>query len=339
MNDAVEQTPSAAGLDRFTAELGDALEAHARGLPARSPAARGMRRPRRLAVAVTAAIAAAGVLTISLGEDRVGSPPVASAAAVMRASADALPSDPSGLLPTGAYWHVIVDVSMRHGGARADDFQYTTTQRWETWQARDGSGRERLTPTARLDFPTPADRSSWIAAGSPDLAESSSDRRVRRTDRPFAFGSDSLTYDQLESLPTEPSALASVLGDMVARQRDEIPTTFDAGQARAYLLFTLIRDSFQAPTSPALRAALYDLAATTPGLELAGTTTDNAGRTGTAVAVVLGDARFVLIVDPSTGALLETQRIVLRDSDQFPGMTPGLISRATFLRSDVVGSL
>jgi hypothetical protein len=51
---------------------------------------------------------------------------------------------------------------------------------------------------------------------------------------------------------------------------------------------------------------------------------------------MLGDARFVLIVDPDTGTLLETQRILLRASDQFPGMMPGLISRATFFQSDVV---
>jgi hypothetical protein len=72
-----------------------------------------------------------------------------------------------------------------------------------------------------------------------------------------------------------------------------------------------------------------------PGLQLAGTARDHAGCTGTAVAVVLGDARFELVVDPHTGALLETRRILLRHSNQFPGMTPGLISRATFLQSDV----
>jgi hypothetical protein len=78
--------------------------------------------------------------------------------------------------------------------------------------------------------------------------------------------------------------------------------------------------------------------ATAPGLQLAGEMTDSAGRTGTAVAVVLGDARFVLILDPATGTLLETRRVLLRAGTQFPGMTPGLISRATFLKSDVVSS-
>jgi hypothetical protein len=338
MKDVVEQTPAVTGLDRFTAALADELEAHARTFPVHTPVKRGRRSrwPRRVAIAAATGAAAAGVLAGGLGMDRAGAPAEASAASVMRASAAALPSDSSGLLPPGAHWHTRVDVTMRHGGASRDDFQYTTSERWETWQSRDGSGRERITPSAPVDFPTPADRSSWLAAGSPDLAESPSDRRLRPADRPFAFGADSLTYAQLERLPTDPSALASTLTGMVERQRGEIPATFDAGQARAYLLFTLIRDSFEAPTSPALRAALYTLTSTTPGLQLSGAVTDHAGRTGTAVTVVLGDARFVLIVDPRTGALLETQRILLRAGRQFPGMTPGLISRATFLESDVV---
>ncbi len=342
MNDVIEQTPNPAGLDRFTAELGDALQAHAQALPQRTPARRGRRSsrwPRRLAIAATAGAAAAGVLAVGLGSERTGSPAVASAAAVMRASADALPSDSSGLLPVGAYWHTIVDVTMRHNDPSPEDFQYTTTERWETWQSRDGSGRERMTPSAPVEFPTSADRSAWGAAGSPSLADSPADARLHRTDRPFTFGSDTLTYTELERLPTEPHALASALTRMVERQRSEIPAAFDTDQARAYVLFTLIRDSFETPTSPALRGALYDLMATAPGLQLAGKMTDNAGRTGTAVAVVLGDARFVLILDPATGTLLETQRVLLRTSTQFPGMTPGLISRATFLRSDVVSNL
>ncbi len=337
MNDVVEPTPAVTGLDRFTAALGDELESHARTLPVMR-GRRASRRPRRIAIAA-ATVAVAGVLAVGLGANRAGSPAEASAASVLRVSADALSGGSSAPLPVGAYWHTRVDVTMRHGGASPDDFRYTTTERWETWQSRDGSGRERIAPGAAVDFRTRADRGAWIAAGSPDLAEPPSDRRLRHTGRPFAFGADRLSYHQLERLPTDPSALERTLTGMVERRRGEIPATFDAGQARAYLLFTLVRDSFEAPTSPALRAALYKLTATAPGLELGGAVTDAAGRTGTAVSVVLGDARFVLVVDPHSGTLLETQRILLRAGHQFPGMAPGLISRATFLESDVVSSV
>jgi hypothetical protein len=338
MSDLIDQTPSVIGLDRFTAELGDQLEDHARALPvsgSAGPIPRARRWPRRLAIAATAgATVAVVVLAVGIGTERSGSPAVASAASVMRQSAAALARDSGRLLPTDAYWHSVVDVTMRHIEDEAAGFQYTSAQRWETWQARDGSGRERLT-NGRVKFVTPADRTAWRAADSPELADPPSDRRLAATDRPFAFGSDVVGYKELESLPVEPEALARLLSQMVERQRGEIPGTFDSSEARAYLLLGLIRDGFRAPTSPALRAALYDLAASVPDLELAGATRDHAGRTGTAVAAVLGDARFELIVDPRTGALLETRRILLRRSHQFPGMTPGLISRATFLQSNI----
>ena len=109
-----------------------------------------------------------------------------------------------------------------------------------------------------------------VGAGSPDLAEPGSDRRLRPTARPFRFGSDTLSYRELEALPIDSHALAETLTRMAERQRGAIPSTFDEGEARAYLLFTLLRDSFEAPTSPQLRAALYDLMATAPGLELDG---------------------------------------------------------------------
>ena len=328
MTDVIDRTPGAPGLDRFTAELGDALELHARSLPAPGRR-RGPRRPRRLVLATAAVGAAALALVLGLAGERAGSPTVASAAAVMRASADALGNDAGGPLRAGASWHTRVEVTMRH----ADAFQYTTTTRWETWQSRDGSGRERLSPSAPVGFPTGADRSAWLEAGSPDLAEPRFHRRLRPAARPFPFGIDALSYRQLQALPTDPRDLAKTLAGMAERQRGSIPAGFDAREARAYLLFTLLRDSFEAPTPSRLRAALYELMATAPGLELEGAVTDHAGRAGTAVAVVLGDARFVLIVAPRSGVLLETRRILLRKSAQFPGMTPGLISRATFLES------
>ena len=339
MNDAVGRTPDTLALDRFVGELGDALEAHARTLPARPAAsARPRRARRRFALAAAAAAAAAVAVAVGLGGDRAGTPDAASAAAVLRASADALAGEAAGPLSAGGVWHTRVDAELRRSDPGRPPFEYTTTTRWETWRGRDGAGRERLTPRGAIAFPTPADRSAWRAAGAPDLATPPSDRRLGAAPRPFRFGAETVSYRRLERLPADPAALAPVLARAVERRSSAIPATFDPAEARAYALFELIRDSFEAPTSPALRAALYDLAAATPGLRLAGATTDAAGRAGTAVDVVLGDARFVLVVDPRSGALLETQRILLRASAQFPGLAPGLISRATYLRAGAVPS-
>ena len=114
MNDAVDRTPDAIALDRFVAELGDALEAHARTLPAR-PAARGRapRARRRIALAAAAAAAAAVAIAVGLGGERAGTPDVASAAAVLRASADALAGAAAGPLAQGGVWHTRVDAELR----------------------------------------------------------------------------------------------------------------------------------------------------------------------------------------------------------------------------------
>jgi IstB-like ATP binding protein len=57
MNDLIEHPLRVTGLDRFTAELGDALEDHARAVPASRPAAR-VPRARRGMIAATVASAA-----------------------------------------------------------------------------------------------------------------------------------------------------------------------------------------------------------------------------------------------------------------------------------------
>ena len=59
-----------------------------------------------------------------------------------------------------------------------------------------------------------------------------------------------------------------------------------------------------------------------------------------AVAVNVGDVQLELILDPATGELLQTSRTLLhRSSAYYDGrQPPGLINRATFLASGIVGS-
>jgi hypothetical protein len=332
MSDPIHRTATITGLDRFVGELGDALEAHARTVPPARP--RPAVRSRRPLAAAAAAVAAALVaVAIGFGGESSREPASASAASFMRASARALARTSAGALPAGAYWHTRIEVASRGGEGRG--FAYTTTTRVESWTARDGSGRERYVPAGPVEFTSPRDQRAWKAAGSPAVGEPGTDRRVPARARPFKLGTRAASYRELERLPTEPSALATQLRRSAARQDAAIPRDFDRSEARAYLLLTMIRDSFEAPTSPQLRAALYELAAETPGLRLDGATKDHTGRPGAAVSVVLGDARFVIVVDPRSGTLLETRRELLRRSRQFPGMAPGTITRATFLESDV----
>jgi len=69
----------------------------------------------------------------------------------------------------------------------------------------------------------------------------------------------------------------------------------------------LLRES---PDRPELRRGLWEVIATIPGVTLDGPTTDATGRDGTAVSVDFRSqnlGRYVLVLDPSDGRLLETR--------------------------------
>jgi hypothetical protein len=107
----------------------------------------------------------------------------------------------------------------------------------------------------------------------------------------FPAGGTSLSWDQLYALPTEAGALRSVL-------RSDIK---GAGPDPTTELFVAVGDLLrESPAPPALRQALYDVAAGIHGVRVTGHVTDAAGRTGT--ALTYGDETYV--IDPGNGQLL-----------------------------------
>ena len=301
---------TADGVERFKDDLERALLDHARTLsrpavpaPARSP------RPRRGAVSVMALVAVALLVTLLMNPDggHPGGPSVADAAQVLRGAGDAaLTGGPRALGPR-QYWYTRVRFVPRQGAAVAVD---------ERWQARDGSGR---------------DIGPYAGGG---------DERVRASAHPFRFGTRSLSYRQLAALPTDPAGLSRVLERTARRQ---LRAGLAAGTpllrgpaARTYAVFTVLRSAYESPAPPALRAALFDVMATLPGLTLEGEGIDHAGRHGTAISTVLGDVRFRVLIDAGTGDLLETQRILVRPSRQLGQAKPGVYSWATNLAAQPV---
>ena len=108
----------------------------------------------------------------------------------------------------------------------------------------------------------------------------------------FPTGGSGVSWDELFALPTEPGALED-------RLRSGIN---GAGKDDDSEMFVIVGDLLrESPAPPALRKALWEVAARIPGIELVGAVTDHAGRAG--VAVERGDQRYVL--DPSDGRLLE----------------------------------
>jgi hypothetical protein len=107
----------------------------------------------------------------------------------------------------------------------------------------------------------------------------------------FPVGGTSLTWEQLYTLPTDPAKLEPVL-------RSDIK---GAGPNPTAELYTVVGDLLrESPAPPALRKALYEVAANIPGVKLVGHYKDALGRTGTAVE---RDGE-TLVIDPSNGQLL-----------------------------------
>jgi hypothetical protein len=107
----------------------------------------------------------------------------------------------------------------------------------------------------------------------------------------FPAGGTALTWDQLYALPTDPRQLTATLKADIK----------GAGPDPESELFTIVGDLLrESPAPPALRKALYDVAAGIPGVHLTGKVTDMLHRTGAGVT----RGTETLVIDPADGALL-----------------------------------
>lgn len=113
----------------------------------------------------------------------------------------------------------------------------------------------------------------------------------------FPFGGGStVSWDQLWRLPTDPVAL----------ERQLRAARHGAGPDADAELFTAVGDLLrESPAPPALRAALYQVAARVHGVRLVGQVKDALGRTGTAVERKSSGIVYRYVIDPSTGRLLQ----------------------------------
>jgi hypothetical protein len=101
-----------------------------------------------------------------------------------------------------------------------------------------------------------------------------------------------LTWAEIYALPTNPAKLAPLLMGY--------STGLDNGSQGQNLWATVLSLLVETPASPALREALYDVAASIPGVAVNGDYTDSLGQTGTALS--LGGE--TLVIDPANGQLL-----------------------------------
>jgi hypothetical protein len=124
-----------------------------------------------------------------------------------------------------------------------------------------------------------------------------------------------MTWDELYALPTESDALESHL------RANGLDGVRDADTELFALVGDLLRES---PAPPALRKALWEVAARVPGTSLVGSVKDGSGRSG--VAISRGDHGYVL--NPGDGRLFEESIGASPPSNGSPG---GAQWRATYL--------
>lgn len=245
----------------------------------RVAAVRRRRRHRRwsLSALAGAAATAATVLVVPL---LTAAP--ASAREVLLAAADAAGQQVDEAAGA-AYWHVVSEV----------DYPDTQPFRREIWQARSGTSvlrDESIAATAAQATGTGLDPALIRTQGLDDPAT-------------FVVGGQVLTWQDLDALPTDPTELGALLREKVNGH----PSGEDNELWESVTSLLL-----ESPASPALRQALWQVAATIPGVELVGAITDSAGRQGTAVErneLDDGWYRVVYVLDPVDGTLLETQNI------------------------------
>ncbi|HVX20850.1 MAG TPA: CU044_5270 family protein, partial [Acidimicrobiales bacterium] len=273
---------------------------------------RGHRRRRRwmAAAGVAAAVAAVAAVLVSVVPGPAG-PRSAAAAVLQQAAASAggqVPLQPGQFLYTATQTEVHLGLyqgSVETAGALVG-------QTDQSWTDSAGHGHRLLT-VGRPQYPTPADRAVWAATTPPGLPTA-----------PF-MGTDGWPQTttppvDVAGLPTDPAQLAA----LIAARRlpvaaDDPRGPRDLAQTLAYWVLASGRDYsvFEGAAallvvpstgmSPALAAALFQVMADQPGVQMLGTVTDHDGQQGVGVALPAPGSAQVsqVVVDPASGQLLE----------------------------------
>jgi len=295
-------------------EPSEEARARARGRLLRHIRRSGQTHHRRRLLVPAVALAGAAAIAALVGVGRHGQTTAAAAPFLRQTGHVALRQPPPTPVTRGHYRYtksliayLVIDGD-KHWVALAPKVR-------EIWLGPTG-GQIRETSSGPV-FLSAADRGRWIAAGRPPVTA------------PEA--TETLPPPLPLDLPTNPDALYKKLHDEAVGNANGTESE----------MLTEVGDALrETDASPALRAALYEVAARIPGIELVGPVTDRIGRHGIAVAYSSrpDDQRHELIFDPKTSALLGEEYRAL-SGNEF-GYAPGtLIGYATYVRTGVADRL
>ena len=305
--------------DAATARAREALRARidAEEAPPAAEQRERRRHPWRWVGLAAACVAAAAVAASFLLAGSPARPDTAAASALHKAAEAARRQPSPAPLAAGEYVYVksegvqLMDVSQQAGVRFSVHVPFVR----EVWMGEHSLLRET---GGKAEFITPKDRETWVAAGKPHFY-----------DGPQTSREPLNKYVPLD-LSTNPSVL-------FARLKLE---ALGHGTGLYNEMFVLVGDDLrETATSPAQRAALYEVAARIPGVELVGNVNDSAGRPGIAVAMTdaTSHTHHVLTFDPTTSQLLAEEETVV-EGNEFGWPSGTLIGSTTYLVHAVVGS-
>jgi hypothetical protein len=279
----------------------------------RAPTARRWAIPAGLAAAALAVAVALPALLPGGGPGGAGSAEAARLLQRIAVVAADQPSQPPPVIGQYVYTETRDEQTLLYVPGRGlANFSFTDSWSREAWIGPDGSGR--IFSTLReVRFPSAADRAAWVAAGSPELGGD-------ETTIDESFGPGELHFLDLATLTTDPQELLAVI-----EEREIV-----GGPPGDWETFAIVGDLLRETYAPpALRAALYEVAANLPDVEYLGPVEDAVGRPGLAVASTHDGIRREMIFDPETAQLLG-ENDVLVDPDELtvevgPETYPGTI--------------
>ena len=266
-------------------------------------------------IAVTAAAAAAAALVIS-GVVPAGHPrPVASTADAqhfLKASGAIAAQVPA---TTGTYWYLKQRSFEPSLTAEQKSYGAIVATTSETWYGQIHD-RETGNEDVRVSFASAADEARWEAAGSPALSTDGQPfgSTKARTDYflkiffPIPGDFQALTLHQMQRLPATVTGLRALILRLWNGPDETYLKQGTRASARPTynkFLASWAEVILAGPTAPGTRAAIYQILAGQPGLNIIRPVTDPLGRTGVAVTETISRGEsYYLVIDPQTAQLL-----------------------------------
>lgn len=278
-------------------------------------------RPKLLARPLSTALAVAVLTAGALVAETTAGPLTARAEAVVAlhraaraASGDADPAPrPDQFLYTRSRGVTSSTIGFASGGTD-HSITYLQDQLYEAWLSVDGSkdGLVRNTALGTPNFLEPGDRAALAKAHYPARAVGDVEiNPVAASENPGDDLNDP-SYAYLRSLPTNPV----VLYLLIAKH------SVGHGQTLPQEMLTTVSDMLTFSVAPpALRAALFEVAAFIPGVSVVPDTADFGGHHGTAVALTTHGIRQEVIFDPATGELIGTREVAVTAEPGIPSGT------------------